>query len=133
VLAFDYPFLDIVWTLLIFFCWVIWLWLLVTVFIDVFRRQDIRGFTKALWIVFVIVLPFLGVFVYLLDNHAGMVDRSTKQRWDATGRSKRDAAAQIAKARSLLDSGAITQAEFDTLTRALVWEPGPRRPQLAAC
>ena len=72
LIATDYPFLNILWTMIIFFAWVIWIWIAITVFIDVFRRRDIGGWSKALWVVFVIVIPFLGVLVYLIVNHDGM-------------------------------------------------------------
>ena len=119
----DYPFLDILWTMLIFFAWVIWFWLLITVFADLFRRHDTSGFAKVLWIIFVIVLPFLGVFIYLIANHEGMTERSMKQaqaqkaQMDDYVRSVAGggAAAEIEKAKGLLDSGAITQAEFDAI------------------
>ena len=65
--------------MLIFFCWIIWFWLLITIFADIFRRKDTSGFSKVLWIIFVIILPFLGVFIYLIVNHDGMADRSIKQ------------------------------------------------------
>jgi Phospholipase_D-nuclease N-terminal/Short C-terminal domain len=119
----DYPFLDILWTMLIIFAWVIWFWLLITVFSDLFRRHDTSGFAKVLWIIFVIVLPFLGVFIYLIANHEGMTERSMKQaqaqqaQMDDYVRSVAGggAAAEIEKAKGLLDSGAITQAEFDSI------------------
>ena len=126
-IAADYPFLDVLWTMIIFFCWVIWIWIVITVFIDVFRRDDIGGFHKAAWVVFVIIVPFLGVLVYLIAQHDGMRERSVKQAQaqkqefdsyvrDAAGGS----AGEIAKAKELLDSGAITQEEFDQLkTKAL--------------
>jgi ABC-type Fe3+ transport system permease subunit len=124
LIAYDYPFLDVFWTMLIFFCWIIWFWLLITVFIDVFRRRDTSGFSKVLWIIFVIVLPFLGVFIYLLVNHDGMAERSIRQaqsqqaQMDDYIRSTAGgggAAAEIARAKGLLDSGAISQAEFDAI------------------
>jgi hypothetical protein len=124
VLAADYPFLDILWTMFIFFLFVIWIWILITVFSDIFRRKDIGGGTKALWIIFVIVLPYLGVLVYLIANHDGMADRNIAQmqkQQQATDAyiqsvaSSGGAAAEIEKAKGLLDSGAITQAEFDAL------------------
>ena len=124
MLGYDYPFLDIFWTMLIFFCWIIWFWLLITIFVDVFRRKDTSGFSKVLWIIFVIVLPFLGVFIYLIVNHDGMTDRSMKQAqaqraqmddYVRTVASSGGAAGEIEKAKGLLDSGAITQAEFDAL------------------
>jgi uncharacterized membrane protein YcjF (UPF0283 family) len=122
LLAADYPFLDILWTMIIFFSWVIWIWIAVTVLIDVFRRHDIGGWTKAAWVVFVIIVPFLGVLVYLIAEHDGMRERSEKQAQaeqkafdqyvqDAAGGS----AAEIAKAKELLDSGAISQDEFDRI------------------
>ena len=122
VLAADYPFLNILWTMIIFFAWVIWIWIAITVFIDVFRRRDIGGFAKALWVVFVIVIPFLGVLVYLIVYHDGMADRTNKQAQaqqqqfdqyvrDTAGGS----ASEIAKAKELLDSGAINQAEYDQI------------------
>ena len=121
----DYPFLDVLWTMLIIFAWIIWFWLLITVFSDLFRRHDTSGFVKVVWIIFVIILPFLGVFIYLIVNHAGMEERSMKQAQAAqaqmddyvrrTAGSGGGAAAEIEKAKGLLDSGAITQAEFDSI------------------
>ena len=124
MLAADYPFLDVLWTMLIFFLWVIWFWILITVFIDLFRRKDTSGFSKVLWIIFVILVPFLGVFIYLLVNHDGMADRNIQQA--QAQRAQMDqyvretagsggAAGEIEKAKGLLDSGAITQAEFDSM------------------
>jgi hypothetical protein len=124
MLAADYPFLDVVWTMLIFFAWVIWFWILITVFADLFRRHDIGGGSKVLWTIFVIILPFLGVFIYLIANHEGMADRNVRQveaaqaQSDAYIRSVAGSGgptAEIERAKSLLDSGAITQAEFDSI------------------
>jgi hypothetical protein len=122
VLAADYPFLDVVWTMFIFFAWVIWFWLLITVFADVFRRHDIGGGMKVLWIIFVILVPFLGVFIYLMAEHKGMAERSTKQVQAAQQQQEAyirevagGGAAEIERAKGLLDSGAITQAEYDAI------------------
>ena len=122
MLAADYPFLDILWTMFIFFLFIIWIWILITVFSDIFRRKDVGGGTKALWIVFVILLPYLGVLVYLIANHDGMADRNIaqmqkqQQATDAYIQSVAGGAAgEIEKAKGLLDSGAITQAEFDSI------------------
>ena len=124
MLAADYPFLDIFWSMFIFFLFVIWIWILITVFSDIFRRKDIGGGSKALWIIFVIVLPYLGVLVYLIANHDGMADRNIAQmqkQQQATDQyiqsvaGSGGAAAEIEKAKGLLDSGAITQAEFDAI------------------
>ena len=119
-----YSFLDVMWTMLVFFAWVIWFWLLITVFADLFRRQDTSGWSKALWIIFVIVLPYLGVLVYLIAEHDGMAKRNLAQMQQAQSQtdsyiksvaSSADPAEQIAKGKQLLDTGAISQAEFDSL------------------
>jgi hypothetical protein len=124
VFAADYPFLDVVWSMLVFFGFVIWISLLFTVFGDVFRRDDISGFGKAAWLLFVIVLPYLGVFIYLIAHSKGMAERRLQKTQEAqtqfddyvrTTASKGGAAAEIDKAKQLLDSGAITQSEFDSL------------------
>ena len=126
MLASDYPFLDVLWTMLIFFAWVIWFWLLITVFSDLFRRHDIHGGKKVLWCIFVIVLPFLGVFVYLMAESKGMAERQQKAVQAAQTQAddyirsvsaQGDPAAQIAQAKQLLDSGAIDQQEFDALKK----------------
>ena len=70
VLASDYPFMDIFWTMTIFFAWVIWIWLLIMVLSDNFRRHDHNGFSKAMWTLFVIFLPLLGVLVYMIARPA---------------------------------------------------------------
>jgi hypothetical protein len=121
-LAADYPFLNVLWTMIIFFAWIIYIWVAITVLIDVFRRHDIGGWHKALWVVFVIVLPFLGILVYLISNHDGMRDRSVKEvkaQQDAFDQYVRDAAGgsagEIAKAKELLDAGTITQDEFNAI------------------
>lgn len=121
--AVDYPFLNIVWTMLIIFAWVIWFWLLITVFSDLFRRHDIGGGSKALWVIFVIVLPFLGVLVYLIGQGDHMAERNMKmaqrqqEQMDAYVKSVAGggSAAEIERAKGLLDSGAISQAEFEQL------------------
>jgi hypothetical protein len=125
LVAADYPFLDILWTMLIFFLWIAWFWILITVFADIFRRHDTSGFGKVLWLIFVILVPFLGVFVYLIANHDGMTKRniermqSQQAQMDDYVRSVAGggggAAAEIEKAKGLLDSGAISQAEFDSI------------------
>jgi len=128
VLASDYPFLDIVGTMLIFFGWVIWFWLLITVFADLFRRHDISGWAKAGWIVLCIVLPFVGVLIYLGTQGKHMAERNVKDAQaqraqfdsyvrDVAGSGDGGSAAEIAKAKELLDKGAINQAEFDQIKR----------------
>ena len=124
MLASDYPFLDVLWTMAIFFLWVLWFSLLFNVFADVFRRNDLSGWGKTGWLVFAIVLPFLGVFIYLITQGAGMTERNLER--ERGQRAQLDeyvrdtavgggAAAEIERAKKLLDGGAITQAEFDAI------------------
>jgi hypothetical protein len=123
--AADYPFLNILWSMILFFAWVIWLWMVFAILGDVFRRRDLSGWGKAAWSVFLIVLPFLGALIYLIANHDGMADRNVKQaqvaqdEFDGYVKSVATngggAAAEIDKGKSLLDSGAITQAEFEAI------------------
>ena len=124
MLASSYPFLDVMWTMLVFFIWILWFWLLIGVFADIFRRHDLSGWGKTGWLIFVIILPFLGVFIYLITQNAGMTERGLQRanaqqsqmdayvRQTAAGGS---AAGEIEQGKKLLDSGAITQAEFDSL------------------
>jgi hypothetical protein len=126
VIAADYPFLDILWTMIIFFAWVVWIWMMVVILTDVFRRKDIGGWAKAAWTVFLIVLPFIGVLTYLIAQHDHMAERQAKDiqtqqkmvdehiRSVAAGDGP---ATEIANAKGLLDSGAIDQTEFDALKR----------------
>ena len=127
--AADYPFLDIFWSMIIFFCWVAWIWTLIIIIGDLFRRHDTSGWAKAAWLIFMIVVPFLGVLVYLIVNSRGMAERSAAQAKASQAQfndyvqsvaSSGGPAAEIDKAKQLLDSGAITQDEFDKLkTKAL--------------
>ena len=118
----DFPFLEFLWAMIVFFAWIAWIWIAITCFIDIFRRHDIGGWGKALWIVFIIVIPFLGVLVYLIAQHDNMRERSVKQAQEqqaAFDKYVKDtaggSAAEIAQAKELLDSGANTQAEFDSI------------------
>ena len=122
LVAADYPFLEVLWTLLIFFAWVAFFWVLITVAIDVFRRRDIGGVKKALWLIFMLFIPFIGVFAYLIINHDGMAERNVKEakasqaQFDDYVKSVAGGpAGEIEKAKQLLDSGAISQAEFDSI------------------
>ncbi len=122
LIAADYPFFDVFWSIVVFFAWLAWIWIAITCFIDIFRRHDIGGFHKAVWVVFIIVIPFLGVLVYLIVQHDGMRERSVKQVQDQQAQfdsyvkqTAGGSASEIAKAKELLDSGAITQEEFDSI------------------
>jgi predicted PurR-regulated permease PerM len=125
LVAADYPFLDVIWTMIVFFIWIAWIMLLFYILADIFRRHDASGLTKTLWVIFVIILPFLGVLVYVIANGSGMAERNVKQaqaqqaQFDdyvkSVAASGGGAADQIEKAKGLLDSGAISQAEFDSI------------------
>jgi hypothetical protein len=135
-IAADYPFLDILGTLLVFFGFVIWFTLLFRVFGDLFRRRDISGWGKAGWTVLVIFLPLLGVLLYLGLQGREMAERNleaqqaAKAQFDQYVREAAGSdgpATQIAEAKKLLDSGAINQAEFDRLKQqALGGAPSQR-------
>jgi Phospholipase_D-nuclease N-terminal/Short C-terminal domain len=123
-IASSYPFLDILWTTLIFFAWVIFIWIAITVLIDVFRRHDISGWGKAGWVIFIVILPWIGVLFYLIFNHDGMAERRMKEvqasqaQFDQYVRdtaSSGGSAAEIEKAKALLDNGTINQQEFEAL------------------
>src|SRR6059058_1413029 len=124
LIATDYPLLEVFWTMLIFFAFFIWIWILVTVFADLFRRKDLSGWAKTGWIIFVIILPYLGVFVYLIAEHKGMTERTIEQQQAAQAQMTEyvqsvagagDSTTQITKAKALLDAGTISQAEFEQL------------------
>ena len=119
-----YTFLDVFWTILVFFVWIAWFMLLFRVFGDIFRRHDASGWAKAAWVIFVIIVPFLGVLIYLIVNSAGIAERdmssarAAKADMDSYVQSvagSGGAAAEIAKAKELLDSGAISQEEYERL------------------
>ena len=124
LLGSSYPFFHILWSMLIFFAWVIFIWVAITVLIDVFRRHDLSGWAKAAWTLLVVILPWLGVLIYLIVNHQGMADR--RYREAATAQAQLDdyvrttagpggAAGEIERAKKLLDDGTITPAEFEAI------------------
>ena len=123
VFAADYPFLDVLWTMVIFFCWVVWIWMMILILSDVFRR-DISGWGKAGWVTFLIVLPFLGALIYLIAEGKQMAERRVRDAqvsqanfddYVRTVAADGGSAADIERAKALLDSGTITQAEFEQL------------------
>jgi hypothetical protein len=125
-IASSYPLLEVFWTMLIFFGFVVWVWILFTVLGDLFRRHDTTGSSKVLWIVLIILAPYLGVFAYLIVNHAGMAERSAKQHHAAQEQvddylrrigGHVDPAERIARAKALLDDGTIDQAEFEQMKK----------------
>ena len=120
----DYPFLGVLWSMLVFFVWVAWFMLLFKIVGDIFRRRDIGGGMKTLWLIFVLFLPFLGVFVYLIANNDEMAQRDLERAQAAQAQfndyvqqaaGSGGAAAEIDKAKKLLDSGAINESEFAAL------------------
>ncbi|MEU5262282.1 SHOCT domain-containing protein [Amycolatopsis sp. NPDC021455] len=123
----EYPFLSLMWTMLVFFCWIAWFWLLFLAFGDLYRRSDVSGWAKAGWTVLVIVLPLLGVLLYFGTQGRHLVERerareaAARHRFDDYVRSvstpDTTSAAQIAEARRLLEQGIIDDAEFQALKR----------------
>jgi hypothetical protein len=123
--AADYPFLDVFWSMIIFFCWVAWIWMVIAIFSDIFRRHDASGFKKAIWCVFIILVPFLGALIYLIANGDGMGERQRERVRESESQfagyvqsvaaSNGGSASELTKAKALLDDGTITQAEFDQL------------------
>jgi hypothetical protein len=128
VLADDFGSGQVFVDLLMFFLFIIWIWLLIMVFVDIFRSQDLGGFAKALWVIFVIVLPYLGVFVYLIARGHKMAEhaQATAAAGDAAARAYiRDAATsspadELAKLADLRAQGAITDDEFRSLKAKIV-------------
>ena len=121
-IAADYPFLNILWDMLIFTGLIMWIWIAIACFADIFRRRDIGGFAKAIWIIFIIFIPLFGVLVYLIAYHQGIAERNVKgaqaaqaafyqQVKEAAG--KGGPAGEIETAQKLLDAGTISQSEFD--------------------
>lgn len=124
VLLADYPFLGVLWSMLVFFLWISWFILLFHVIGDVFRRRDASGWNKTLWLIFLVLVPFVGVFAYLIANGDDMARRNVEQaqaqqsQVDEYVRSvagSGGAAAEIERAKGLLDSGAISQPEFEAI------------------
>jgi hypothetical protein len=120
----SYPLANAMWTMLVFFAWIIWLWLLFMIFADLFGRKDIGGWGKAGWVVLILVLPFLGVLIYLIAESSAMADRRLAQartaqegfdKYVKSVATTGSPADQISHAKELLDSGAITAAEYETL------------------
>ena len=120
MLAYDYPILGIFWTALIVFIWVAWIFLLIRIFADIFRRE-MSGWYKALWTIFVILLPVLGVFVYLIANGGSMYERDAQQAQQTEAEFQRyvrqtagsgGTADELAKLAELRDSGVISPDEF---------------------
>jgi Short C-terminal domain/Phospholipase_D-nuclease N-terminal len=118
----SYPILDAFWTILMIFLWVIWFWVLITIFIDIFRSRDLSGWAKALWFIFILILPLVGVLVYLIARGAKMHEHEVraaeaqeqqfrKYVQDAAG--SKSTADELAKLADLRDRGVISPEEFD--------------------
>jgi hypothetical protein len=117
----SYPLLSVFWTIFEIFLWVIWIWILIWIFIDIFRSQDLSGWAKALWFLFVLFIPLVGVLVYLIARGGSMHERAAaaaKQQDDAFRQyvqqtAGTDSADQLTKLAALRDRGVITADEFD--------------------
>jgi hypothetical protein len=124
ITASTYPFLNVLWDILIIFAWFMYIWIAIVCFTDIFRRRDTSGWGKAAWIFLIVIIPWIGVLIYLIANHDGMAERNDKQsramqaQFDQAVREaagKTGPATEIDTAKKLLDSGAISQAEFDAI------------------
>ena len=124
MLGYSYPLLGVFWTMLWFFLFIVWIWLLIIVFADIFRSHDLGGFAKALWVIFVIILPFLGVFIYLIARGGKMQEHADEQAkdqdqamrsyiQDVNASSGGGTADQLAKLNDLKNQGVLTDAEFE--------------------
>ncbi len=120
--SYSYPILGVFWTILMIFLWVIWFWILITIIIDIFRSHDLSGWVKALWLVFILFLPLIGVLVYLIARGGKMHEHQVRQAQlqeeqlrsyvqEAAG--SQSSADQLAKLADLRDRGVITAEEFD--------------------
>ena len=122
MLAYNYPILDLIWTMFMFFVFVLWIWLLIAVFMDIFRSHDLSGGVKALWVFFIIILPFLGVLIYLIARGGKMHERAADQAvqqqkaFDAyvkQAAGSGSTADDLAKLADLKQQGVISDAEFE--------------------
>jgi hypothetical protein len=122
VLAYDYPVLGVFWSFLYIFLMVMWIWIAISVFIDIFRSHDMGGWAKAAWLFFVIILPFLGVFIYLIARGGKMAEHRAKDMQDSEAAFRQavqeaapvDTAAQLEKLAGLRDQGVLTPEEFES-------------------
>ncbi|MEZ5175130.1 MAG: SHOCT domain-containing protein [Acidimicrobiia bacterium] len=117
------PLFNLFWTMLWFFMFVIWIWLLITIFSDIFRNKEMSGWVKALWVLFVIILPLLGTLIYIIVNGNSMHERAMQQAADQEKAARKyiqeaagggGTADELAKLADLRDKGVISSAEFDT-------------------
>ena len=124
----SYPLGGALVTMTVFFGWFLWIWLLITVYMDLFRRDDVGGWAKAGWVIFTLLVPFLGVFAYLIVHGKSMADRREhqarrqQQSFDdhvrrVAGSSRDDGGAEVAKARQLLEAGAVTPDEYEVMRK----------------
>jgi ABC-type multidrug transport system fused ATPase/permease subunit len=128
MLAYTYPLADLFGTMLGFFVLLIWLWLLIVVFSDIFRSHDMGGGAKMLWVLFVIILPFLGIFVYLIARGGKMHERAAaqaaqqQQAFDSAVKAaaRGNSADELAKLANLKDTGVLTDAEFESEKAKLI-------------
>jgi hypothetical protein len=120
--SYSYPVLGAFWTIFMIFLWVIWFWVLITIFIDLFRSHDLSGWVKALWFIFILVFPLIGVLVYLIARGGKMHERAARdarvqerefRRYVQDAASSGSSADQLAKLADLRDRGVITNEEFE--------------------
>jgi ABC-type multidrug transport system fused ATPase/permease subunit len=131
MLAYSYPLLSIFWTMLEFFLFFVWIWLLIVVFMDIFRSHDMGGWAKAIWVIFLIILPLIGVLVYLIARGGSMHERAAQQAAQqqkafdqyvrqAAGTPGASTADQLAKLADLKDKGVLSDSEFEAEKAKLI-------------
>lgn len=122
MVAASYPFLDVMWTLLVFFAWMLFFWMVIVLFTDLFGRDDLSGWAKAAWAIGIFIVPFLGALIYIITRPT-----MAEQEWRGLGHARRAAgtaspspADELAKLNDLRAQGAITDAEFETLKQRTI-------------
>jgi ABC-type multidrug transport system fused ATPase/permease subunit len=137
----NYPILDAFWTILMIFLWVIWFWILITIFIDLFRSHDLSGWAKALWFIFILIFPLIGVLVYLIARGSKMHEHEVRdaqqqeqqfRRYVQEAAGTQSSADQLAKLADLRDRGVITPEEFESEKAKILAGSGPQPTRLAA-
>ena len=121
--SYSYPILGAFWTIFMIFLWVIWFWILITIFIDLFRSHDLSGWVKALWFIFILIFPLIGVLVYLIARGGKMHEHAARdaqvqeqqfRRYVQETAGSQSSVEQLAKLADLRDRGVITPAEFES-------------------
>lgn len=143
MIAYTYPILNVFWSMFVFFGFVLWVWVLITIFVDIFRSRDIGGFAKALWFLLVLVFPLAGALIYLIARGRSMHERSAKVAEEqevafrqyvqdaAQSGNRTSTADELSKLAALAQNGTITQQEFEEQKAKLLGRQQPTQPTAA--